>query len=165
MWLLSTTVGSEFTSEKIYVIVVSKRTLEDPEWRSVVLQLKQKYNAIVLNYTSSIWELKDTLSSLLPDYTCFVAKPEEARPEFVKDVHRLTRELDKDPYGDTIWAILTGYTAEDAMRIVKCRGLIVRRVLSGSAAGWLKYVEEGIATNEIEYNLSLIHISEPTRPY
>ena len=49
MWLLSTTVGSEFTSEKIYVIVVSKRTLEDPEWRSVVLQLKQKYNAIVLN--------------------------------------------------------------------------------------------------------------------
>ena len=152
MWLLSTTVRSEFTSEKIYVIVVSKRTLEDPEWRSVVLQLKQKYNAIVLNYTSSIWELKDTLSSLLPDYTCFVAKPEEARPEFVKDVHRLTRELDKDPYGDTIWAILTGYTAEDAMRIVKCKGLTVRRVLSGSSAGWLKYVEEGITTNEIEYN-------------
>ncbi|RLE67850.1 MAG: hypothetical protein DRJ34_04125 [Thermoprotei archaeon] len=152
---------------KYYAIVVSKNTLNDSEWKKVVYALKEKYerffNVTILVYENNIWEVRNLLASLLPDYICFVNKFNEVNPEFIKEVNRLTRELDEDPYGDSIWAILTGYTANDALRIINCKKLIVKRMLAGCAVvKWLKYVQEGIVTSEIQYEKEWIKFSNGT---
>ena len=104
-----------------YAIVVSQSTLADPGWASVVDTLKQKYSkqTRLLVWDKSVDEVKPGLSEMMPRYTCFVTTPKEASREFVATVHRLTRALNDDPYPDTIWGILTGLTADDAVRIAK----------------------------------------------
>jgi len=137
--------------KRVYAIVVSKSTFNDPSWHKVVEGLKEKYDGSVFIYEKDVFDVKCDLARLAPDYVCFVARPSEANPEFVKKVNRLIRELDDDPYPDAVWSILTGFSHEDALRIVHCNGFTVRRVLSGTAAGWLDYVREGIATSETQY--------------
>lgn len=57
-----------------------------------------------------------------------VARPEEIDRVLVNDLHRLTRRLDDDPYGDCIWGIVTGYTPQDAMRIAsETQPLVISR--------------------------------------
>ena len=65
-------------------------------------------------------------------YACFVAQPKEAGREFVVHVSRMTRRLDDDPYTDVVWGILTGYKADDALRIASLKEpLVVRRDRGG----------------------------------
>ena len=137
--------------KKVYVVITSRSTLEDPNWKKVVNALVNKYNAYLLIYENDIYEVRLKVAELAPDFICFVVRPNYAKPEFVKRVNRFIRELDEDPYPDSLWAILTGYTWRDALRIIMCKGFKVRRVLSGCSAGWLKYVKEGIATSEVKY--------------
>jgi zinc protease len=128
-----------------YAIVVKETTLKDEAWGKVVNALKEKHNAQVFTYQNEVNEVKDKLADYFPKYICFVSKPLDASREFVGEVHRLTRQLDADPYGDSIWAILTGYDAEDALRIAKHKEpLIVKYGLGGTLA-WIDRVKEGIA--------------------
>jgi hypothetical protein len=91
-----------------YAIVISKSTQDDSAWAKVVDTLKVKYGGQVKVFVweQSIDETKAGLSEMLPHYTCFVATPKETSREFVAQVHRLTRNLNDDPYPDTIWGIL-----------------------------------------------------------
>jgi zinc protease len=102
-----------------YAIVISKATQADADWAKVVDTLKQKYTDQdrVIVWDTSVDDAKAELSAMMPRYTCFVATPKEAGRQFVAHVHRLTRNLNDDPYPDTIWGILTGLTAADAVRI------------------------------------------------
>jgi hypothetical protein len=85
----------------------------------------------------------------MPRYTCFVARPEEAGRDFVVRVHRLSRQLDDDPYTDTIWGILTGYDVNDALRIARRKEpLIIRRGLSGTSGAGLGGLDEGLQFDE-----------------
>jgi zinc protease len=104
-----------------YAVVVSKATLADAGWAKVVDALKQKYGrqARVFVWDASVDEVKAGLSEMLPRYTCFVATPKEAGRPFVNTIHRLTRNLNDDPYPDTIWGILTGLRSADALRIAQ----------------------------------------------
>jgi hypothetical protein len=47
-------------------------------------------------------------------------------------VHRLSRSLDSDPYGDAVWGIITGAKSEDALRAIS-ESLIVKTVLAASS--------------------------------
>ena len=48
----------------------------------------------------------------------------------VNDLHRLSRRLDDDPYGDCIWGIVTGYTPQAAMRIAsETKPLVISRAM------------------------------------
>ncbi|RLE86916.1 MAG: hypothetical protein DRN04_18885, partial [Thermoprotei archaeon] len=100
---------------KVYAVVVSKSTLSKSGWKKVVDKLVEKYSAVVLIYKNDLREVHFNLSRLAPDYVCFVVTPSEASPEFVKSVNRLMRGLDDDPYVDAVWAILTGYSYDDAL--------------------------------------------------
>ena len=104
-----------------YAVVISKATQADPDWAKVVATLQQKYGAQVQVFTwdKSVDETLPELSKMLPHYTCFVAKSTETSREFVAQIHRLTRNLNDDPYPDTIWGILTGLDAVDALRIAQ----------------------------------------------
>ncbi|NQT81702.1 hypothetical protein HQ563_01665 [bacterium] len=127
-----------------YAVVVSEDTHNDPNWSRVVKTLIDKYNGRKLIYRKRPVELLDMLKQLHPRYTCFVARPTEATRLFVSQVHKLTRRYDDDPYTDTIWGILTGFDADNALRIAKHdKPLIVRKVASGTEVA-LEMCEEGI---------------------
>ncbi|MBC8218705.1 MAG: hypothetical protein H8E73_09595, partial [Planctomycetes bacterium] len=113
-----------------YVVVASEATFADHDWKSVVEALTKKHKAQLLTYSTSVGEVLGELADIFPRYTCFVARPQEAGRDFVQEAHILTRKLDSDPYGDIIWGIVTGYDADDALRIARHKEpLSARRVL------------------------------------
>jgi hypothetical protein len=134
-----------------YAIVVSKATQADAEWQSVVDALRIKHDGIVISYDSSLAEALPALRTHFPKYTCIVATPEEATRRFVAQAHQVLRQLDEDPYPDTIWGIVTGYDPADALRIAQhAEPLIVKRALTGTVGSPLDAYDEGIMFNELE---------------
>ncbi len=131
-----------------YAVVVRESTAADPAWREVVDALVDKHGAATVTWTDSVTEALPGLKERLPRFACFVVKPTEAGRELVIDVHRLTRALDDDPYGDVRWGILTGYEAADAQRIARrSEPLQVRRFAGGTCFS-LEAFEEGVAYDE-----------------
>ena len=120
-------------AEPSYIVAVSERTAADLAWKRVVDRLTAKHHAGVLTWRTSPDEALAGLRSTMPRYTCFVARPEEATREFVQTVHRLTRRLDDDPYTDTLWGILTGFDATNALAIAaEEKPLVVHNIGSGT---------------------------------
>ena len=116
-----------------YAIVVSRATQADPEWRRVVEVLSEKHRGVVIVYDAAVEEALPKLRKVFPRYACFVATPAEASGEFVAQVHRLTRQLDDDPYPDCFWGILTGYNAANALRLAQHQEpLTIGKVLAGT---------------------------------
>lgn len=133
-----------------YTVVVSQSTQEDSKWKRVVAALVNKHDARTVVYAGSVRDALKELRAEFPRYACFVAKPEEATRSFVSHVHRLTRQLDDDPYTDAIWGILTGYDADNALEIAQTAApLVVRRVASGTEVE-LRLCEEGVWYCELE---------------
>jgi zinc protease len=127
-----------------YAIVVSQRTLNDPQWKLVVDTLQTTHQGQIITYENLPNEALGELKSSFPRYTCFVATPQEATREFVAQVHQLTRTFDDDPYTDTFWGILTGYDAGNAVRIAATtEPLTIRKVASGTELA-MDRVEEGV---------------------
>jgi len=130
--------------ETNYSIVVSQQTAADPQWQAVVAALVKKHRAEVLTFDQSIEEVLPALAKTLPRYTCFVARGEEATRQFVAQLHRLTRKLDSDPYTDTIWGILTGFEAADALRAAeRTEPLEIHRTAAGTEV-LLAACDEGV---------------------
>ena len=96
-----------------YAVVVSKVTLDKPEWKKVVDALVVKHKGQVIVY-EELAQVRAGLTKQAPRYACFVATSAETTRQFVAEVHRLTRQLDDDPYTDVLWGILTGYDAANA---------------------------------------------------
>ena len=131
-----------------YAIVVSSPTSDT--WSAVVKALQEKYDETkVFTWSGSVNEVKDGLSSYQPKYTCFVCQWNEANKSFVQTVHQMTRELDSDPYGDTIWGILTGYDESDARRIAQYKGPLEVKYLLSGCGNQLDAFPEGVAFSEL----------------
>jgi len=128
-----------------YAIVVAEKTLADPAWAEVVTALREKHRdrqPVVLTWAVAPDEVVAKLAASRPRHACFVARPEEASREFVAEVHRLTRRLDDDPYTDTLWGILTGFDAANALAIATTADpLTVKRVTSGTELAMDRVVE------------------------
>ena len=133
-----------------HAVVASEATVTRPAWRRVIELLRTKYEAEVVLYpTGHLEQSLPSLRRLFPNYACFVEPPETCGRGFVLAVHRLTRQLDDDPYGDLLWGILTGYEADDAARAVKLREpLIIRRGATSMGPDLLSRLDAGFATNE-----------------
>jgi zinc protease len=131
--LLAGVLAATAAPSSSYVVAVSERTAHDPEWRAVVERLKAKHQATILTWTKSPDELLPGLKKVMPRHTCFVTTPAEATREFVQNIHRLTRRLDDDPYTDTLWGILTGFNASNALAIAaEKKGLTIHKVGAGT---------------------------------
>ncbi len=117
-----------------YAVVVSADTLRDPAWAAVVGELEAGRRADRVVWSGSVTGSLARLREIRPRYACFVARPAEVSREFVAQVHRITRALDDDPWGDCLWGILTGFDAANARAIARTRApLTVRRALGGTA--------------------------------
>ncbi|MEO0116777.1 MAG: hypothetical protein ABIK97_04445 [candidate division WOR-3 bacterium] len=144
-----------------YAVVVSEATYNLPEWRMVVDSLANKHSAAVFRWTSSPRDVLPQLVSYFPDYVAFVARPvSEVNANFVRACHQMTREFDSDPYGDAVWGIITGYTADDALRVIRFDSLLIRTFLGGTNCTWGDWLEKGIATYEAEYNRIRFHFPD-----
>ena len=133
-----------------YVVVVSRATYGNTDWKPVVEALVKKHDgAEVIVYEQKVNDALKQLRRQFPQSTCFVAQPTEATREFVAEVHQLTRQLDDDPYTDTLWAILTGYDAPNALAIAQHEEpLVIRKVASGTEVA-LECCEEGLSYDEL----------------
>lgn len=136
-----------------YSVVVSLQTNKQPGWQAVVDALLTRHaNADVLVWENDVSEVLPLLREQHPRHTCFVARSEEASREFVAAVHQLTRQYDKDPYTDTLWGILTGYDAGNALAIAKTdEPLSVKKVASGTELA-LELCEQGVWYDELVKN-------------
>ena len=142
--------GTPQANQSHYAVVVSKATKANESWAAVVAALESKHDATVVTYDESVDESLFKLAQQFPRYTCFVATSAEAGRDFVRQVHKLTRKLDDDPYTDTLWGILTGFDATDALRIAEHDApLTVRKVASGTELA-LDMVEEGVWYCELQ---------------
>lgn len=148
LWLWAAPVAAADCS-----IVVSRATQADAEWNKVVKALVEKYqHAEVVTWSESLEETLPALRNQHPRHTCFVATPGEAGRQFVAEVHRLTRQYDDDPYTDTLWGILTGYDAENALQIAQHRpSLTVHNVASGTEVA-LDMCNQGVWYDELVKN-------------
>ncbi|HIG82259.1 MAG TPA: hypothetical protein EYQ62_11585, partial [Verrucomicrobiales bacterium] len=135
-----------------YAVVVSKATHADKNWKPVVAALVKKHGAKVIEFDGDVTGVLGKLRGQFPRYTCFVATPKEATGDFVAAVHQLTRRLDDDPYTDTFWGVLTGYSAANALAIARhAKPLTVRKVASGTEIA-LECVTEGLWYDELVKN-------------
>lgn len=135
-----------------YAIVASETTRADENWGRVVDTLRKKHAAlgvVVLTHRGDPAEVTGDLRKIMPRFTCFVATPAEATRQAVARIHQLTRDLDNDPYTDTLWGILTGFDATGALAIAShADPLKVRRVTSGTEIA-MDRVVEGVWFNEL----------------
>lgn len=136
-----------------YAIVVSRTTQANPDWRRVVEVLREKHQGAVIAFDASVEEALPKLRELLPRYACFVAAPDEVTRRFVAQVHRLTRQLDDDPYPDCFWGILTGYDAANALRLAEHQEPLTVRKVAGSTEISLDMCEEGRWYSELKAGL------------
>ena len=101
-----------------YAVVVSQATYADPGWREVADALTGKRNATLIVYDGAdVAAARAPLAGRMPLYTAFVARPEECGRGYIGKIHRLVRELDDDPYDDTVWGVITGIDAASAKRV------------------------------------------------
>ena len=138
----------------MYAIVCSEET--DRRWSKALTELRDKYQRkwpgmverILYSGDKGVEESLKTLRKARPAYTCFVAHHTECTADFVNKVHRLVRQIDPaNPFGDTVWGILTGLVMEDVLFAVRQEDLVVRRALGGSSMG-LSNFESGVSYSE-----------------
>lgn len=117
-----------------YAIALSQATAADPAWQSVVAALKDKYpQAATVMWDKEVGETLPGLTKLHPQFVCWVCQPAEVSVVFVRNIHRLTRRLDADPYTDCRWGVLTGLDAADALAIARDNTpLVIRHVVAGT---------------------------------
>lgn len=146
-------VPMRYTASRPYAVVVDESTLAHPKWGQVVEALKEKYNAkVFVAHYPEVGTVRKALNEYMPWYVCFVAQPEQATREMISAAAHTMTWLDDDPYEDAIWAILTGFVVEDALRIVNAEPLLVRRGLSKACwDGWLDWLEAGFSTHGKKY--------------
>ena len=139
-------------AQPAYAVVVSRATHQQADWKPVVEALVQRHHAKVIEYDKEVGQTLDALKEAFPRYTCFVAQPEEASSKFVAAVSDLARKLDDDPYTDTLWGILTGYTAGSALAIARHEEpLVIHKVAAGTQFA-MDCCEQGLWYDELVKN-------------
>ena len=102
-----------------YAVVISTKAAAMPEWKAVADALVKKHGGQLVVYEGSVINSLPRLAQLHPRYTAFVARPEVTGRLLVARIHRLTRHLNKDPYTDTIWGIVSAATPAGALRMAE----------------------------------------------
>ena len=139
-------------AESDYVVVASKATVQDPDWKKVVDALLEKHHGELVTFEGSVKQSLEALRKLHPRYTCFVAKPKSVTQRYVADIHQITRKYNDDPFCDTFWGILTGYDAANALTIAQNNEpLTVRKVIANTDIAY-GMVDEAIVYDELVQN-------------
>ena len=138
-----------FAAQPSYGLVVSRQTLDNPDWAQVVQVLKDKHHAWIVPYNQNLAEVEAPLRTSRPEVVCFVAPPEKLGRDVVVLIHRMLTRLDADPYTDALWGIITGYDAADALRIAqRSEPLLIATGASGAGIGHIGALKNGFGSQE-----------------
>lgn len=122
-----------------YTVLTTTATVQLPEWQQVIAALVQKYPGSQVLAVDKLTEqsIADALRTAGAHYAAVVLQPQEVGRELVSNLHRAARKVDDDMWGDCLWGIVTGYSAEDALRIAKDdKPLVIKRLLGTTNVGW-----------------------------
>ncbi len=126
-------------AEMGYTILTTTATVQLPEWQKVIAALVKKYPGAQVFAADKLTEqaIADALRAAGAHYAAIVLQPQEVGREVVSNLHRAARKVDDDMWGDCMWGIVTGYSAEDALRIAADdKPLVIKRVLGTTNVGW-----------------------------
>lgn len=115
-----------------YTVILTEATAALPEWKKVADTLVAKYPGAELRVVPdfTIEHCVKALQETQARYAAYVARPEETGRVATNVFHRAARRVDADPWGDCMWGVVTGYSAEDAQRIADARTpLVIKRML------------------------------------
>lgn len=126
-----------------YVVLVSEPTAADVGWAKVVARLGTAHRAKVVRFSGTVTSAHATLVAEQPRLVCWVARPTELGPVATTAMHRLARENDADPYEDFRWGVITGRTAEDALRLAAPDRPLVIRTVGASTNFAAECVQQG----------------------
>lgn len=115
-----------------YTVILTEATAALPEWKKVADTLVAKYPGAELRVVPefTIEHCVKALQETQARYAAYVARAEETGRVATNVFHRAARRVDDDPWGDCLWGIVTGYSAEDAQRIADTRKpLVIKRIL------------------------------------
>lgn len=126
-----------------YVVLVSEPTAADPAWSRVVARLESAHRAKVIRFADSVSSARAALAAEQPRLVCWVARPTELGPRAAAAMHGLARNNDADDYVDFQWGVITGRTAEDALRLAAPDKPLVIRNVGSSTAFAAECVEQG----------------------
>ncbi len=108
--------AAEAAPAPTYAVVIRESTAADNGWKAVADALVKKHNGKLFTFKDDPLECREAMAAYHPRYTAFVMKPEDPSSRMVATLHKLSRTLDEDPWEDTIWGIVTGVSAEGAMK-------------------------------------------------
>lgn len=116
-----------------YTVILTEATAAMPEWKKVADTLVDKYPGAELRIIPefTVEHCEKALQETQARYAAYVARPEETGRVATNVFHRAARRVDDDPWGDCMWGVVTGYSANDAQRIADAqKPLIIKRLLS-----------------------------------
>lgn len=88
-------------------------------WDSVISAAHTKYSHYTdFTFSNYISENLNALKSAEPDVVLIIAPPENFTPTFMDDADATLCQLDDDKFVDVTWAIISGYTANDALNLL-----------------------------------------------
>lgn len=123
--------------QEAFTILFSAETMQDAAWRNVVLALQAKHRNA--GRTVTLMEVKEWTEEELTRclkagksrYAAVVAKPQEVNRVLFMNIHRASRRMDDDPWGDCLCGVITGHEPEDALRVaVANKPLVMKRLLA-----------------------------------
>jgi hypothetical protein len=121
------------TSPVPYAVVIHHDDLADAGWKQAADTLVTNHPGAVRVEFDGDWEkLRAALAARMPARTAFVLPAARAGRAAVGEIHRLTRALDADPYADTLWGIVTGLDAKDALAACQTKPLVIRKAAAGT---------------------------------
>lgn len=127
-WLLLAATAPLHSVE--YLALVEKSCAADPAWQQVGDELGKKHAGVCAHWDGTEAGLLRILKERTPRFLAIIGKPETFHAATVRGINRATRSVDDDPWTDCRWGLITGRTAEDALKLVQTREpLIIERAL------------------------------------
>lgn len=141
--LLPLAFASAATAAVPYAVVIHRDDMADASWKQVADTLVTNHpGAVRIGFDGDWDKLRAALAAQRPARTAFVLPHARAGREAVARIHQVTRALDADPYADTMWGIVTGLDARDALAACQTKPLVIRKAAAGTELD-LSLVEQG----------------------
>lgn len=114
-----------------YAVLISEKTAARDDWRAAAEKFVGRYaGTLVIWRGNDISSAREALKKLRPRYVAVVAAPEEIDRVFVAKLHRLSREMNDDVYGDFLWGIVSGADGDvAASQLAPAEPLVLERAI------------------------------------
>lgn len=114
-----------------YAVLISEKTFKRKDWKATAAKFAKRYDGKLIVWRGNdISAARKALKKANPRYVAVVATPEELDRVFVAKLHKISREMNGDIYGDFLWGIVTGKDGTTAGTLLgKDEPLILDRAL------------------------------------